>query len=122
MRHTPFKPPSTKPQVATKTSNQPQSAATLQSQGDYDAPWEWKARNVEEEFAKRFSIGNEQQQPIAPPRKKSSPNILLKNMNINPIAKPMRNTFKDEETPNAFETSGPKAYEIDPTIPLDNQG
>ena len=33
------------------------SAPIATSKSDYDAPWEWKVKNLEADFEKRFSIG-----------------------------------------------------------------
>lgn len=86
-----------------------------QQQGNYDAPWDWKIKKVESDFDKRFSL--QEQPPVAAPRKKSTPNVITHATvsNANPIPKPKRD-------PSIKIAEADKEYEVDPTIPLDNQG
>ena len=79
--------------------------------GDYDSPWEWKVNKVEREFEKRFSVN---EKPVAAPRKKTNTNP-----NANPIEKPARVNPPATESGDTPLNSG---YQVDPTIPLENQG
>jgi len=84
---------------------------------------------VEQEFEKRFSVG-ELAKPVAAPRKAPNargaapppppnargtalPPPSMHNQNINPLPKPQRT--------NPPLTLTEKEYEVDPTIPLENQ-
>lgn len=83
--------------------------------GDYDSPWEWNVNKVEKEFEKRFSVSNKQ--PVPQPRKKPSASI---NLNANPIEKPARTNPPKINTGTNGDPM--KGYQVDPTIPLENQG
>lgn len=110
---------------------QPSQAALGGGGGDYDSPWEWKVSKVEQEFEKRFSVG-ELAKPVAAPRKTPNargaaplpptargaapPPPSMHNQNINPLPKPQRT---NPPPPQLSLTE--KEYEVDPTIPLENQ-
>lgn len=83
--------------------------------GDYDSPWEWEAKKMENEFEKRFSVKDHSKQSAKPqpqPRRKPT------NSNANPIEKPIRTN------PPSISNIQPmvNGYQVDPTIPLENQG
>lgn len=81
------------------------------SQGDYDAPWEWKVKDVQAEFEKRFSV-SEKKSPVIASRQK--PNIPNGNFpRTNSHSRPVQNNFQEKRN---------DICEIDPTMPLDNQG
>lgn len=93
--------------------------------GDYDSPWEWKVNNVEKEFEKRFSVGGDSK-PVVAPRGSKRPGVAappppVNNHNINPVPKPHR---ANPPPPVPFTPTNlkEKEYQVDPTIPLDNQG
>jgi len=107
------------------TAQIPSNAPTAD---DYDAPWEWKVQKVEQEFEKKFSVTdppiigqlNQERLSITPtPRKPSSATPAekpaIRNPAINPVPKPVRTSRTDDVFATAL-------YEVDPTIPLDNQG
>lgn len=95
--------------------------------GDYDSPWEWKVNNVQKEFEKRFSVGGDNKPAVAPrgttgsKRPGAAPPPPLNNQNINPVPKPHR-TNLPPPAPTAPTNLKEKEYQVDPTIPLDNQG
>ncbi|XP_057300584.1 SH2 domain-containing adapter protein B-like [Hydractinia symbiolongicarpus] len=81
------------------------------SQGDYDAPWEWKVKDVQAEFEKRFSVSEKKSPVIASRQKPNMPNGNFPRANSH--SRPVQNNFKEKRI---------DVCEIDPTIPLDNQG
>ncbi|XP_047139915.1 SH2 domain-containing adapter protein B isoform X1 [Hydra vulgaris] len=122
------------PQHAPYSSAKPKpSSSILPTAGEYDAPWEWKMKDVEADFEKRFSVGVESASSIKPPLNSSHPNKkpvpAVRNQSItsintavvaNPVQKPARSN-KDVSVSKAEDLSR-KEYEVDPTIPLKNQG
>ena len=81
---------------------------------DYDAPWEWKENTVQKALNKRIST------PVGP----------TKNINTDsghPVPKARISTIPHSPPP-AHNVSvsppleSPKGYQVDPTIPLENQG
>ena len=96
---------------------------------DYDSPWEWKVNKVEQEFVKRFSVGGDSTKPAVAPRSGAAggkrlgpaPPPPINNQNINPVPKPHR-TNPPPPIPATLINRKEKEYQVDPTIPLDNQG
>lgn len=94
---------------------------------DYDSPWEWKVNKVEQEFEKRFSVAGDANKPTVAPRsgtvgkRPAAPPPPINNQNINPIPKPHR-TNPPPPVPTTPTIMKEKEYQVDPTIPLENQG
>ena len=92
--------------------------------GDYDAPWEWKQKEID----KRFSVDGQ-------PNATKTNTVQIKHVsdienqpsarqNINPIPKPARTIHEPTPKllPKPADSDSSTFYQVDPTIPLENQG
>ena len=78
------------------------------SQDNYDAPWDWKVKKMGKDFDNNCQVVNQD-----------------KEMNTNHLPRCIPDPFTvSEKSSDEVESAEPaiRGYEVDPTIPLENQG